>query len=359
MYEHIFSCASVVSVWKNLRAGPGQDGLVVTFQYPRGTGVTPATNTSGIIGKLGGVGKSGGAEGTIKASQIGLIVPWRSLREQEKQAKEREREIAECVVRLVGEVGFEELPPSLQNSASSNPYIQIRHIAPGISRQMSRVECAMMDNAPYARGKNLHTGGEIVRKFLPSITALFRQDPAPRRMTFELLVELKDIVLFGTACADRELVEDDLNGYTSFEEVDEALARSLGESAKERWLDDEEEILYHLESFETTAEAMKRPGVDDFCAKAIITLKRMVDRRTLFEFAQEKKKRDGRCGEYSRCMKWAGTAWKQGGGCRRGCKNEDEDPEGLPSWHSSSRHFVKSGMISMSNGGPGTKRLGS
>jgi hypothetical protein len=176
-------------------------------------------------------------------------------------------------------------------------------------------------------------------------------------MIFELLVELKDMVLFGTLCADKELVEDDLNGYTSYEEVDETLAKALGDGVEERWLDDEQEILYHLESLETTAGAMNRLGVDDFCAKAVITLKRMVDRRTLFEFGQERKKRNGRCGEYARCMKWAGTAWKQSGGCRRGCKNEGEDLEGLPSWHSSSSHFVKSGTISVNNSTKGNKRL--
>jgi hypothetical protein len=117
MYEHLFSCASVLSVWKNLRAGPGQDGLVVTFQYgdmPRGTGVIDAVAANGVIRKLGAVGGGfggtfGGPTGTVKASQIGLIVPWRSLREQERQAREREREVAEYVVRLVGEVGFEGL----------------------------------------------------------------------------------------------------------------------------------------------------------------------------------------------------------------------------------------------------------
>ena len=56
-------------------------------------------------------------------------------------------------------------------------------------------------------------------------------------------------------------------------------------------------------------------------------------------------------------MKWAGTSWRQGGGCRRGCKNEDEDPEGLPSWHSSSRWFNETGthMIGGGKGDEGTR----
>lgn len=251
----------------------------------------------------------------------------------------------------------------------------------------------MADNAPFCRGKNLYTGGEIARRFLPPIQTLFQQEPVPQRMIFELLMELKDMVFAGMVECDREVLEWELENFGTFEELDDILLGAITpiqqeEGIKERhllkegkeqeanssrkllrppkkppsdpnkcWLSDEEEILYHLESLETTAAAMKHLviPIDDFCAKSIISLRRMLDRRVLNDFAHAKKRRAGRCAEYARCMKWAGTSWRQGGGCRRGCKNEDEDPEALPSWHSSSRHFAKEGTY-MLGGGKGEEK---
>ena len=106
-----------------------------------------------------------------------------------------------------------------------------------------------------------------------------------------------------------------------------------------------EELLYTLESLETTALALTHLPlpIPDFCAHSIITLRRFSPRSTLVEFSAGKKRRAARCPEYARCMKWAGTSWRQSGGCRRGCKNDDEDPENLPSWHRSSRWFDEEG----------------
>jgi hypothetical protein len=202
-------------------------------------------------------------------------------------------------------------------------------------------------------------------------------------MIFELLLELKDLVFEGMVGCDREVLEWEIENFGTLEELDECILKALTPlettpthekpkaieekeqdeahganitrkllkrkkapiSSSQPWLSDEEEMLYHLESLETTASAFTHLiiPIDDFCAKSIICLRRMLDRRTLTTFTTEKKRRSGRCAEYARCMKWAGISWRQGGGCRRGCKNEDEDPEGLPSWHSSSRHFAKEG----------------
>lgn len=105
------------------------------------------------------------------------------------------------------------------------------------------------------------------------------------------------------------------------------------------------DLLYALESLETTALAMTHLPVPipDFCAHAIITLRRLAPRHVLADFTNAKKRRTGKCAEYARCMKWAGTLWKQNGGCRRGCKNEDEDPDNLPSWHRTSKWFDEKG----------------
>lgn len=274
-----------------------------------------------------------------------------------------------------------DLPPALQSSLTQNPLIQVRHLAAGISRQMSKIELQMADNAPFAQGKNLYTGGEIIRRFLPPIQTLFEQRPVPQRMIFELLMELKDLVYAGMVGCEKEVLEWELNNFSSFEDLDECIVRAItpvssgpsqdkepntGRRLLKRkpssllqqpppprhWLHDEQETLYHLESLETTAAAMTHLGipVTDFVAKSVITLRRTLPRQILNDFAIQKKRRIGTCAEYAKCMKWAGTSWTQGGGCRRGCQNEDEDPEGLPSWHSSSRWFDERGTHMVGGG---------
>lgn len=276
-----------------------------------------------------------------------------------------------------------DLPPALQSSLTHNPLVQVRHLAAGLSRQMSRVEIQMVDNEPFASGKNLYSGGELIRKYLPDIETLFQQRPVPQRMIFELLMELKDLVYMGMVACEKEVIEWDLNNFSSFEDLDEAVVRTMTPIASDSpmlpaavtgsgsgpgtkkllkrkpsmqitgarpWLHDEQEILYHLESLDTTATAMSHLSVTDFIAKSAITLRRTLPRQVLNDHSLAKRKRTGRCAEYARCMKWAGTSWRQGGGCRRGCKNEDEDPEGLPSWHSSSRWFDERGTYMVGGG---------
>lgn len=250
---------------------------------------------------------------------------------------------------------------------------------------MSRVELQMADNEPFASGKNLYSGGELIRKYLPDIETLFQQRPIPQRMIFELLMELKDLVYMGMESCEKGVVEWDLNNFSSFEDLDEAIVRAMTPIASEPpmlpasgtatgaatgarkllkrkpsmqvtsgrpLLHDEQEILYHLESMDTTASAMSHlpVPVTDFVAKSAITLRRTLPRQILNDHNLAKRRRAGRCEEYARCMKWAGTSWRQDGGCRRGCKNEDEDPEGLPSWHSSSRWFDEMGTYMVGGG---------
>jgi hypothetical protein len=247
---------------------------------------------------------------------------------------------------------------------------------------MSKVELQMADNAPFFSGKNLYTGGELAQKFLPTIQTLFEQRPIPQRMIFELLMELKDLVYMGMADCDKSVLEWEIDGsgVGALEEIDDAVVRAITPTAprlENSQRNDKQpgqkkllkrktaslpvntliaqaqsflaastsELLYTLESFETTALAFTHLNISipDFCAHSIITLRRLVPRQTLSDFPVSKKKRTGRCEEYARCMKWAGASWRQGGGCRRGCKNEDEDPENLPSWHRSSRWFDGNG----------------
>jgi hypothetical protein len=256
---------------------------------------------------------------------------------------------------------------------------------------MSKIEFQMAENAPFANGKNLYTGGEIAERFLPPIQTLFEQRPVPQRMIFELLMELKDLVYLGMSGCNKEVLEWEIDGagIGALEEMDEAIVKAVTpiapaiEVAQQKEVETgpkrllrrkpsslisssmipqqpvsfllaaQEELLYSLESLETTALALTHLPlpISDMCAHAVITLRRLTPRQTLSDFSQQKKRRTGRCAEYARCMKWAGTQWRQNGGCRRGCKNEDEDPENLPSWHRSSRWFDEKGSGTFMVGG--------
>ncbi|KAF2797256.1 hypothetical protein K505DRAFT_372570 [Melanomma pulvis-pyrius CBS 109.77] len=417
-YQHLFSTNAVLNVWRNLRSNhrPGEpNDLLLTLQYQPDEGRTRKfTKGNGVAsgkeveGDNGGAGANGVGVGTGGRS-IGFVVPWRSMQAQKRELREKEKELAEALVVLAGEVAFTDLPPTLQTSLATSPLLQTRHICAGLSRQISKIELQMADNAAFARGKNLYTGGEIARKFLPPIEQLFELHPVPQRMVFELLMELKDLVYAGMAGCDEETGEWEAEGYRTLEEVDGLLVRSLvalpvggGEEIETRprlqpqaqietgprkvlkrkpsallqqqspppsqtlqqqqqqqpppWpsTTPTSDLLYALESLETTSAAMSHltPPIPDFLAASSLTLRRMLDRRVLNDFALAKKKRAGRCAEYARCMKWAGGNWRQGGGCRRGCANEDEDPEALPSWHSSSRWFEGDGE------GMGRRRVG-
>lgn len=249
---------------------------------------------------------------------------------------------------------------------------------------MSKIEFQMIDNAAFANGKNLYTGGEVAQKFLPSIQALFEQKPVPQRITFELLMELKDLVYMAMAGCSKEVLEHELDSTrtSSLEELDDAIVRAItpppplpesnqpteleqghkrslrrkassllsklpkqDQPAPSFLLSAPEELLYNLESLETTALAFTQLllPIPDFCAHAIITMRRLTPRPLLLEFSQQKSKRVQKCAEYARCIKWAGAQWRQNGECGRGCKNEDEDPESLPSWHRCSRWFDERG----------------
>jgi len=398
-YQHLFSTNTVLNVFRNLRNPRDQNDLLLTFQYhPEGVrGAKAPKYGKHTVGETAGdeVGRKG-AVGAADGRSIGFVVPWRSMQAQRRELREKEKELAEALVVLAGEVSFTDLPPALQSSLTQNPLIQVRHLTAGLSRQMSKIELQMADNVPFANGKNMYTGGEIIRKFLPPIQTLFQQRPVPQRMIFELLMELKDLVYYGMIGCEQEVLEWELNNFSSFEDLDECIVQAITplpstpapskESATRKllkrkpsifqmtrsqaetqvepasakyWLRDESEIIYHLESLETTAAAMSHLSIpiSDFVAKSTITLRRTLPRTTLNDYSLLKRRRAGRCAEYARCMKWAGTSWRQGGGCRRGCKNEDEDPEGLPSWHSSSRWFNETGthMIGGGKGDEGTR----
>ena len=291
-----------------------------------------------------------------------------------------------------------DLPATIQSSLTQNPLIQIRHLAAGLSRQMSKIELQMADNAPFAMGKNLYTGGEIAQRFLPPIQTLFDQRPMPQRIIFELLMELKDLVYMGMADCEKVLKwEVDGAAAGALVELDDAIVRAVtpitptishhqtkaAESGTMRRLRRKasslttssssfpltthqqppvsflltpptpSHLLYTLESLETTAAALTYLPlpIPDFCAHSIITLRRLAPHHALATFSADKKQRQDRCAEYARCMKWASSQWRANGGCRRGCKDEDDDEENAPSWHSCSRWFDGGGVGTCMVGG--------
>jgi hypothetical protein len=106
-YQQIFSTNAVLSVWRNLRNTKDHNDLLLTFQYQK-------DDARGHNGK--DYGKKNVVETTHELSDsravdvggksLGFIVPWRSLQAQRKELKEKEKELAEALVMLAGEVAF-------------------------------------------------------------------------------------------------------------------------------------------------------------------------------------------------------------------------------------------------------------
>ena len=219
---------------------------------------------------------------------------------------------------------------------------------------MSKVELQLAENEPFARGKNLYTGSEIAQKFLPAIQTLFEQDPVPQRMIFELLMELKDLVYMGMAGCNKQVLEWEVDGEgaKTLEELDDAIVRAVvpvvpaiepahkpeqkkllhrkasnltksSSSPKAHpqssLLEAPAELLYALESLETTAAAFTQLSlpIPDFTAHSVITLRRLAPRQLLNDLSTSTKTRQQKCAEYACCMKWAGTTWRQGGGVQK------------------------------------------
>ena len=105
-YQHLFSTHAVLSVWRNLRNTKDNNDLLLTFQYQddfRGQKSNKyakgnvAENTQEVTeGKAVDVG----------GKSIGFVVPWRAMQSQRRELKDKEKELAEALVALAGEVAF-------------------------------------------------------------------------------------------------------------------------------------------------------------------------------------------------------------------------------------------------------------
>jgi hypothetical protein len=106
-YQHIFSTNAVLGVWRNLRSHRDQNELLLTFQYQpddirtqnarrHEKGATVETSHEVSDGRTVDAG----------GKSIGFVVPWRSMQAQKKELREKEKELAEALVVLTGEVAF-------------------------------------------------------------------------------------------------------------------------------------------------------------------------------------------------------------------------------------------------------------
>jgi len=106
-YQQIFSTNAVLSVWRNLRNTKDHNDLLLTLQFHK-------DDARGQNGKR--FGKGGVVESTQEVSDgkavdvggksIGFVVPWRSMQAQRRELREKEKELAEALVMLAGEVAF-------------------------------------------------------------------------------------------------------------------------------------------------------------------------------------------------------------------------------------------------------------
>jgi hypothetical protein len=94
-YQHIFSTNAVLGVWRNLRSHRDQNELLLTFQYQPDDIRTKNGRRNEKSATVDAGGKS-----------IGFVVPWRSMQAQKKELREKEKELAEALVVLTGEVAF-------------------------------------------------------------------------------------------------------------------------------------------------------------------------------------------------------------------------------------------------------------
>lgn len=106
-YQHLFSTNAVLGVWRNLRNTKDNNDLLLTLQYHQ----EDLQRQKGKKYTKGGVSEStqevsDGKTVDVGGKSIGFVVPWRAMQSQRRELKEREKELAEALVALAGEVAF-------------------------------------------------------------------------------------------------------------------------------------------------------------------------------------------------------------------------------------------------------------
>lgn len=120
-YQHLFSTNAVLNVWRNLRHNArDQNDLLLTFHCPvddvkrygkeDAMGRRRKKKEEDVVveeRQLSGNANGGGEGGTMGMGRksISFVVPWRSMQAQKRALREKDRELAEALVGLLGEVG--------------------------------------------------------------------------------------------------------------------------------------------------------------------------------------------------------------------------------------------------------------
>lgn len=115
-YQQIFSTNAVLSVWRNIRHTKDNNDLLLAFQYHQ-------EDARGQKGKK--YSKSSTVDSTQEIADgkavdnvgksIGFVVPWRAMQAQRRELKEKEKELAEALVALAGEVAFTGICPTVND----------------------------------------------------------------------------------------------------------------------------------------------------------------------------------------------------------------------------------------------------
>lgn len=112
-YQHLFSTNAVLNVWRNLRNTRDQNDLLLSFHVHPDDARTARGPRYGNAGVVETTSDESGRRSTavdrsaaVDGRSIGFVVPWRSMQAQKKELREKEKELADALVVLAGEVSF-------------------------------------------------------------------------------------------------------------------------------------------------------------------------------------------------------------------------------------------------------------
>jgi hypothetical protein len=115
-YQHIFSTNAVLNVFRNLRHNNTRDNndLLLTFHYSpddiraaRHGKVNASIGVESTAVEAHESDRRRGIDGGMGGGRsIGFVVPWRSMQSQKRELREKDKELAEALVVLAGEVAF-------------------------------------------------------------------------------------------------------------------------------------------------------------------------------------------------------------------------------------------------------------
>lgn len=122
--QQIFSAKALVGVWRNLRNTRDQNDLYLTLQYHQGD----ARGSKGTkYGKKSVIETTSELEDgktvDVGGKSISFVVPWRSMQAQRRELREKEKELAEALVMLAGEVSFTGMRPPCPSVYNTSQYV--------------------------------------------------------------------------------------------------------------------------------------------------------------------------------------------------------------------------------------------